>query len=290
MARTGRGRPARTQRRSWIVGQADVLKFLIPKAPWQGAIIVLVAFLLAAVPLDGWLIRRSLRRGMRGRAGAIRYPAIVLASTAAALAVAGHASGGDLRTWRVDIVDLGPDGTGKGESVLLTARGRSGRVAFDAGEAAVVEVRDAAGIYGERSVEAILTARSDTSLPLSSGFVATAPWDALWLRTAWIPRDIPSIVPPAIRCEEPQVPEADGMALRECGARAWRLRHDHADHLATILGMEHEDADVMLVWKRRLGPELTLDGRSTDEGPTYTLVRYRFPPDVRPSPPPEVVP
>lgn len=286
----------------------------VPKPPWWGAGLILGAFFLAAVPVDGWLTRRSLRQGRRSRLGALRYPSFGVLATFLAWMTAEFHSGEDLRTWRLDIVDVAPDGRGIGQSHVLVTRGAAG--ALDAhAVAGSLDGLSLAMDSWHQPPRFTMLASADPALPASRLRIDSSPWESIIVSASWMIDTMPSVIFTADSCATSGLPPSPAAWQATCGARSdeFGTASDGAftpspenEALNLALLPEHEDWPLWPVLVRasgqarmlanpdpqavlpirrsapalilgrpgRIGPEISVDGVSTDERGTTTLLRY----------------
>lgn len=286
-----------------------VAEALVPRPPWWPAGILLGLFFIAAVPVDGWLTRRSLRTGRRSRFGALRYPALGAAAALAGLAIAQHSAGGDSRSIRVDVIDVGPDGNATARTGLLLARGRAGLLRVASDDALILGAWSSYGWDEQAQLPSKLRVASDPSLRPSEMEMTTTAWEPLSARASWTPpaeataflrRGLsPTEIAASARAEVAWI------AATGERAEAWvgrlpivgelvpgvdpaefalsRIAHEAVGD-ARFAGTAAADSlawdgagapDLMLFREGRTGPEIRIDGRP-DDGLQFTVFRIRL--------------
>ena len=287
----------------------EFLEEIVPKPPRWASTGLLVAFFLAAVPLDGWLTRRSLRRGARSRFGALRYPAMVVLAVAAAFVITEGATGRDMSVIRCDVIDIGPEqGALHGQTITFLARGRSGRMTIGAPGSAL-------SVSGFERWNAMPAARlfpaGDGAPRIEAAVLDVDPWEVIRIQARWLPESMPEgIVAPERLSDPPRVPACIAAQVRgpwehdvhvtslfgEIPAGPFDANGffgglgEEAGNVSHLLGQatslpmpDGEACDLAVVQRGASGPELRIDGARLRPDKAYTILRLRYPEAVRPS-------
>jgi hypothetical protein len=281
----------------------------VPKPPRWASTGLLIAFFVAAVPLDGWLTRRSLRRGARSRFGALRYPAIVLLTVAGAFIITEAATGRDMSVIRCDVIDIGPEpGALHGQATAFVARGRAGRMTI-ATPGSELTLGQRIRSWEEMPFPAKLLVAADASPRVEGAVLDVNAWEIVRVLAAWIPASAPEgLAAPTRLGELPQVPACIGACVRSArdvenpGYVMGEIPAGPFDARSSYGGLDKEAAQVSLLLSQATnspmpdgepcdfavilrgahGAEIRIDGAPLRAPMSYTILRMRYPESARP--------
>jgi hypothetical protein len=272
----------------------DLLEELTPHAPTWLAATLLGACLLAAVPLDAWLTRRTLKRGRRSRFGWTRYPAILLATTVLAYLLADRVGARDVVVSRIDVVDVRePEGAAMGRSLLIFTRGRSGSIDLDGESAQWTALGRLGGMSEDARIDASWLPSADRDALLSRASFDLESWQVVLAEARWVPD--PARVPhaQAPTADQPVHVPASLAAGIETPTGFYPLQDERCvvrdvilpkvdgiegEHLLVALdqGGEGPSRRVRIVQPGSFGPSLRVGGVEARPERTFTLIRYAF--------------